>query len=172
MTAPIIIEDYNPFWPQQFEALRSRLASALGPLAAAIEHIGSTAVPGLAAKPTIDIDVLLRSSGDLTVVIEKLYSLGYLHEGDLGIPGREAFRAPLHDVPHHLYVCSPAYGEFERHIAFRDYLRGHPDDAQAYADLKGKLARQYRNDREAYTQGKSEFVKSILQRAAGGRGTF
>lgn len=174
MTAPImiIIEDYNPFWPQQFETLRLRVAQALGPLAVSIEHVGSTAVPGLASKPTIDVDVLLRSADDLRVATDRLFLLGYLHRGDLGIPGREAFRAPLHDVPHHLYVCSPGYGEYERHIAFRDHLRNHPDDAKAYAALKRELARRYRNDREAYTEAKSGFVNSILERVARNRGTF
>jgi len=172
MTAPIIIEEYDPVWPQQFETLRSRIAPALGPLAAAIEHVGSTAVPGLAAKPIIDIDVLLRSRDDLAAAIKKLYSLGYLHQGDLGIPGRESFRAPLHDFPHHLYVCLPDYREFDRHIAFRDYLRTHPDDVVAYARLKRQLAAEHRTNRDAYTQAKSEFVKSMLQRALPDRGTF
>lgn len=172
MTGPIILEDYNPFWPEQFQMLRSRIAAALGPVARTIEHVGSTAVPGLAAKPVIDIDILLRSPDDLPVAIEKLFALGYRHKGDLGIPGREAFRAPLHDVPHHLYACSPDSGEYERHIAFRDYLRSHPDDAGAYATLKRKLARQYRTDREAYTEAKGEFIHAILQRITGSRGTF
>lgn len=172
MTGPIIIEDYNPFWPERFQMLRSRIAAALGPLATAIEHVGSTAVPGLAAKPVIDIDILLRSPADLPVAIEKLFALGYQHEGDLGMPGREAFRAPLHDVPHHLYACSPDSGEYARHIAFRDYLRSHRDDADAYAKLKRKLAQQYRTDREAYTKAKGEFINTVLQRATGNRGTF
>lgn len=171
MTRPIVIEEYDPFWPQQFETLRSRIASIGGPLATVIEHVGSTAVPGLAAKPIIDIDILLRSSADLPAAIERLYSLGYLHQGDLGIPGREAFRAPAQDFPHHLYVCLPEYPEFARHIAFRDYLRAHPEDAKAYARLKRDLEKQFRMDREAYTEAKGEFVTSILGRAPG-CGTF
>lgn len=171
MTGPIIIEEYNPFWPQQFETLRSRIAPIVGPLATQIEHVGSTAVPGLAAKPIIDVDILLRSSADLPRAIERLYSLGYLHQGDLGIPGREAFRAPAHDFPHHLYVCLPEYGEFARHIAFRDYLRAHPEDAKAYARLKRELEKKSRTDRAAYTEAKTEFVTAILGRAKG-RGTF
>ncbi len=165
MTAPIIIEEYNPWWPQQFETLRERIAQVLGPLAAAIEHVGSTAVPGLAAKPIIDIDALLRSGDDLPAATQKLFSLGYLHRGDLGVPGREAFRAPLHDVPHHLYACLPHSREFDRHIAFRNHLRTHPEDGQAYELLKRRLAAVYRDDREAYNQGKSEFVAEILRGA-------
>lgn len=84
MTAPVLIEYYDPRWPGCFEALRSRIGSVLGPFTAAIEHIGSTAVPGLAAKPIIDLDVLLTSDVDLATVITKLASLGYEHQGDLG----------------------------------------------------------------------------------------
>jgi GrpB-like predicted nucleotidyltransferase (UPF0157 family) len=172
MSPPIIIAEYDPVWAQQFERLRSRIAPALGPLAAAIEHVGSTAVAGLAAKPVIDIDVLLRRGDDLAAAIEKLCGLGYLHRGDLGTCGRQSFRAPLHDSPHHLYLCLPQYREFDRHLAFRDHLRTHPDDALAYARLKRQLAAEHRTDRDAYTQAKSEFVKFILQRANCRGGTF
>ena len=103
----IIIKDYDPRWPQLFERLRSRIAAVLDKVAISIEHVGSTAVPGLAAKPIIDIDVLLRASTDFPIVIRKLANLGYEHRGDLGISGREAFRAKSDDVPHHLYVCPP-----------------------------------------------------------------
>lgn len=90
--------------------------------AAAIEHVGSTAVPGLAAKPIIDMDVLLGSATDLPLVIAQLASVGYQHRGDLGVTGREAFRAPPNDLPHHLYVCPPRSPEYMRHISFRGYL--------------------------------------------------
>jgi GrpB-like predicted nucleotidyltransferase (UPF0157 family) len=132
MTAPIIIRDYDPLWPQQFETFRSRIAAALPRLATAIEHVGSTAVPGLAAKPVIDIDVLVRSATDLPLVIKRLASVGYEHHGDLGVTGREAFRAPADYCPHHLYVCPPDNEEYRRHITFRDHLRAHPEDANAY----------------------------------------
>ena len=88
MSDPVIIEDYDPHWPEQFELLRCRIGRALGPLASAIEHVGSTAVPGLAAKPIIDIDVCLHSATDLPVAIQDLGRLGYQHRGDLGVPGR------------------------------------------------------------------------------------
>lgn len=169
MTAPIIIEDYDPRWPQQFEQIRSRIAPSLAPLAAAIEHVGSTAVPGLAAKPIIDIDVLLRPAAEVSEAIARLATLGYEHRGDLGVPGREAFRAPGNDFPHHLYVHPPESGEYVRHITFRDHLRAHPEDAHAYECLKRALAQQYRDDREAYNQGKTEFVENVLHRAADSR---
>jgi GrpB-like predicted nucleotidyltransferase (UPF0157 family) len=147
--------------------LRSRIAAALNGLAISIEHVGSTAVPGLAAKPVIDIDVLLRSSTDLPLVIRKLSDLGYEHRGDLGVAGREAFRAKSDAIHHHLYVCPPDSREYQRHIAFRDYLRTHAADATAYGLLKRELASRFGNDRETYSQAKSEFVQRILQRALG-----
>lgn len=161
----LVIQDYDPRWPQLFEALRSRIEAVIPGMAAAIEHVGSTAVPGLAAKPIIDLDVLLISASDLPLVITKLAPVGYEHRGDLGVTGREAFRAPPNDLPHHLYVCPPGSTEYRRHISFRDYLRTHPADANSYASLKRELARTFGDDREAYTQAKSRFVAQILQRA-------
>ena len=164
MTDPVIIEDYDARWPQLFEILRSRISAALGSLAAAIEHIGSTAVPGLAAKPIIDIDVLLRSQTDLQRAIERLVTLGYEHQGDLGVAGREAFRAPADVFPHHLYVCSPDSCEYGRHIAFRDHLRSNPEDAYTYGLLKRTLANRYGNDRDGYTRAKTDFIEATLTR--------
>jgi len=165
MNSPITIQHYDPIWPQQFETHRSRIAATLGDLAAAIEHVGSTSVPGLSAKPVIDIDVLLRSASDLALVINRLSSLGYDHRGNLGIAGREAFQAPSHDFPHHLYVCPPGSEEYKRHLAFRNYLRTHAEDAQAYDTLKHHLADKFRADRDSYTLAKSEFIAEILHRA-------
>lgn len=165
MSAPIVIEDYDPRWPQRFETLKTRIGAALGPLAAAIEHVGSTAVSGLAAKPIIDIDVLLRSEGDLPLAIERLHTLGYEHQGDLGIAGREAFRAPAANVSHHLYVCPPGSQAYVEHLAFRDHLRTHPEDARTYELLKRSLANRHGDDRDGYTHAKSEFIAAVLQRA-------
>ena len=165
MTTPIIIEEYDPHWPERFNAVRSRLAPVIGKFAAAIEHVGSTAVPGLAAKPIIDIDILLKSAKDLPRVIAKLKTVGYEHQGTLGVPGRDVFKAPTHDIYHHLYVCSTDSPEFFRHIAFRDYLRKHPKDAEDYARLKRCLAGKFSIDRDAYTQAKTDFIQEILRRA-------
>jgi GrpB-like predicted nucleotidyltransferase (UPF0157 family) len=167
MSAPVIVEDYDPRWPQLFETLRSRISAALGSLRVAIEHIGSTAVPGLAAKPIIDIDVLLQSQTDLQHAIERLATLGYEHQGDLGVAGREAFRPPPDVFPHHLYLCSPDSREYGRHIAFRNHLRGNPEDAQAYGLLKKSLANRYGNDRDGYTRAKTDFIEAILRRREG-----
>jgi GrpB-like predicted nucleotidyltransferase (UPF0157 family) len=162
---PVIVVDYDPAWPVQFRSLRGRIASVLRLMASAIEHVGSTSVAGLAAKPIIDIDVLLSSSSYLSAAIDRLATLGYVHQGDLGIKEREAFFSPLGAIPHHLYVCPPHCGEFRRHMAFRNYLRTHPTDAAEYGELKKSLALRLRDDREAYLAGKIEFVTTLTSRA-------
>jgi GrpB-like predicted nucleotidyltransferase (UPF0157 family) len=163
---PITVVDYDPRWPALFESLRAEVAGVLGDLAQTIEHVGSTAVPGLAAKPIIDVDVLLRSASELSVCIERLAGIGYKHRGDLGVPEREAFAAPPGRPAHHLYVCPPESREFRRHVALRDYLRTHPSDASAYGELKRSLAVRYRDERSAYNDGKKEFVEALLRSAA------
>jgi GrpB-like predicted nucleotidyltransferase (UPF0157 family) len=167
MSEPIVIVDYDPDWPRRYEVLRARIAPAVGDLAAEIVHVGSTSVPGLAAKPIIDLNIRLRSSADLPTVIERLASLGYRHEGDLGIVAREAFATPpgysVHD--HHLYVCAPDWAGHTDQIAFRDYLRAHPRAARAYARLKRSLAGKYRDNRGAYANAKAGFVAAVLKRA-------
>jgi GrpB-like predicted nucleotidyltransferase (UPF0157 family) len=165
MANPVIILDYDPNWPRLFQYFRRRIADVLGDMVAAIEHVGSTAIPGLAAKPIIDIDVLLASETMLPRAIERLANLGYIHRGNLGIPEREAFFAPANDPPHHLYVCPPSSAEFRRHVAFRDYLRVHPGDAKAYGDLKIALAGRFLEDRSGYNDAKTEFVMALTERA-------
>jgi GrpB-like predicted nucleotidyltransferase (UPF0157 family) len=161
----------------QFSELRQAIRAALGELAIAIEHVGSTAVPGLPAKPILDLDVVIPSRELLPSVIHHLFSLGYAHQKDLGVPGREAFARSDEVTPndgrhgvwpeHHLYVCARDSLELARHLAFRDYLRANPEAAWAYAALKQHLAQRYRNDREAYTEGKSAFVEEALRKAMG-----
>jgi GrpB-like predicted nucleotidyltransferase (UPF0157 family) len=163
MTTAITIQDYDPRWPAQFAALRAQLATVLNELADAIEHIGSTAVPGLAAKPIVDIDVLLKPTAALPLVIARLAPLGYEHQGDLGVADREAFGTPKSEIAHHLYICPHSSVEYARHIIFRDHLRSHIEDANNYATLKRQLAARFATDREAYTQAKSEFVEKILR---------
>jgi len=169
MANPIIVLNYDPNWPKLFQSFRKRIADALGDMAAAIEHVGSTAVPDLAAKPIIDVDVLLACETMLPSAIERLAGLGYIHRGNLGIPEREAFYAPAGDPPHHLYVCPPGSAEFRRHVAFRDYLRAHPRDAKTYSDLKIALAERFRNDRLAYNEAKTQFVMELTSRALAAR---
>ncbi len=170
MPEPVVIADYDPAWPARYGALRARITPALGELAAAIEHVGSTSVPGLAAKPTIDLVVRLRAAADLPAAIERLARLGYEHEGDFGIAGREAFATPpgytTHD--HHLYVCLPDWRGYDDEIAFRDYLRSHRRTMLAYAGLKRALALEHGGTARPTPNAKTEFVASVLRKA--GRG--
>ena len=164
MSDPVVIVAYDRRWPARFAALRDRLAGALGPLAVGIEHVGSTAVPGLAAKPIIDLDVVIATREDLPAVIQRLRPLGYEHEGDLGVAGREAFTSPADGPPHHLYVCAVESPALARHLALRDLLRVDPEAAAAYGDLKRALAVRFRHDRAAYTDAKSVFIEALLAR--------
>jgi GrpB-like predicted nucleotidyltransferase (UPF0157 family) len=159
---PVVICDYDPAWAVEFEQLRERLADALSGLAIAIEHIGSTAVPGLAAKPIVDIDIVVVSSEALPAAKEKLARIGYTFEGDLGIEGRFAFSPPPDEKRHHIYVCESKNPELRRHLAFRDLLRGNSQLAAEYAILKRHAAEHFRQDRPGYVAAKTTFIESAL----------
>ncbi len=162
----VSIAGYDPAWPEQFAKIAGYVRTAFsdGPLIA-VEHIGSTAVTGLAAKPIIDVDVIIPSHSDVPDAIARLAALGYVHQGDLGIPGREAFSCPAGAVPHFLYLCVCDNAEYCRHVTFRNYLRDHWDETQRYEALKRDLATRFPHDRAAYSAGKAEFVQAALQKA-------
>lgn len=169
---PVVIENYNEDWPLRFSELQKILREHLGDLALSIEHVGSTSVPGLAAKPIIDLDIVIDSMELLPQVIKNLNHLGYIHEGNLGVENREAFARADDKVPytresyqkaeHHLYVCSKESDALFNHITFRDILRKQPELSEAYAILKKELAEKYKHHREDYTKGKTEFVIKVL----------
>ena len=161
----VTVVAYDPEWPATFERLRAALWPAVADLAVAIEHVGSTSVPGLAAKPIIDLDVVVPSRAEVPETVGRLTALGYDHRGDLGIEGREAFRAPHGAPAHHLYVCRSDAPSLANHLALRDFLRAHPERAQAYGALKMRLARAFAHDVDAYGAGKTEFVVAILREA-------
>ena len=160
-----LVTDYNPDWPAWFERIRDLIARKLGPTFLAIEHVGSTAVPGMVAKPIIDLDVVIEP--DLFETVKRLLGeFGYRHEGDLGIPEREAFKldgpGPAAALPpHHLYVCPRHSAELARHRAFRALLRAHREWAERLSELKRSLVTQYGDDREAYMAGKDALVRKI-----------
>jgi GrpB-like predicted nucleotidyltransferase (UPF0157 family) len=159
---PSLIRDYNPSWPALFAKLAKRVETALGDIVLRMEHVGSTAVPGLAAKPIVDMDVVVRDA-NLQEAIEYLADLGYEHEGNLGIPGREAFLWPQGETRHHLYLLAESAAEWRRHLAFRDALRANPELRDRYAALKRSLAARYHCDLGAYTLGKSAFIEAALR---------
>jgi len=159
------VVEYDPCWIRTFEEIREFVLPVLSDLIITIEHVGSTSVPGLAAKPIVDMDVVVSTQEDVFTAIQRLATLGYVHEGDLGAKGREAFIPPANVVWHHLYVCTVDNTEYKRHILFRDYLRSHLEDAKRYSNLKLELAERFNNNRVAYTNAKNDFVTEILQRA-------
>jgi GrpB-like predicted nucleotidyltransferase (UPF0157 family) len=163
--SPIEITEYDAAWPMLFEEIAVPLRRSLADLGVKVEHVGSTAVPGLAAKPVIDIDVVVHAPDDVLRAIERLRTLGYVYQGNKGIAGREAFLWPSDAVRHHLYVVVACSRPHADHVDFRDYLRQHPDIAAQYAALKRRLAKDYRDDQQGYTNAKSEFVAGVLEEA-------
>ena len=161
----VVVVDYDPQWARDFEALRARIWPVVADFAVTMEHVGSTSVPGLSAKPILDIDLIVRSPEEVLLAIERLATIGYTHRGNLGIEGREAFRAGVDRPAHNLYVCREDSAALRDHLTFRDYLRGHPDTAQAYAELKESLAREFPNDVDSYAQAKTDFVTGVLATA-------
>lgn len=164
-TKKVIVEKYDTRWTGAFEAIKDELRAALGELAISVEHVGSTSVPGLSAKPVIDIDVVISDRSALEAVISALAKIGYRHEGDLGIPGREAFKydGKEHLMKHHLYVCAQDSAELKRHISFRDHLRSHPEAVAEYSRVKEEGAALYPEDIDRYIEHKSPFIERIYK---------
>jgi GrpB-like predicted nucleotidyltransferase (UPF0157 family) len=162
---PVVVVEYDPEWPRLFEELHARLWPAISDVATAIEHVGSTSVPGLTAKPIIDLTAVVPTAGDVPAAIERLTAQGYDHQGNLGVEGREAFRSPASTPRHHLYLCPQDSLALRNHLAVRDHLRTHPDAARRYGDLKTSLAERFREDVESYTHGKTEAIVQILEAA-------
>ncbi len=154
--------DYDALWPAQFEALYKLLWPAVQGLATGIEHVGSTSVPGLAAKPVIDLDIVIPSRELLPQITGRLASLGYIHRGNLGIEDRESYSIPEPKRTHRLYVCPVSSLALRNHLTLRDHLRANPQDRDAYAQLKHQLAGQFPNDIDSYIAGKTDFIVSIL----------
>ena len=163
ITKHIIVLPYDEQWKHDFLQIKAELTDALGQLAIEIEHVGSTSVQGLSAKPIIDVDVVIRDYTGLENVISALGKIGYQHEGNLGIAGREAFKydGKEHLRMHHLYVCPEDSPELKRHIAFRDYLQTHPDAVREYSRIKEEGALLFPDDIDRYIEHKSPFIEKI-----------
>jgi len=159
---PVIVVDYDPNWAKLFETLRLAIWPAIADVAISIEHVGSTSVPGLAAKPVIDMDVVVAES-NIGAAITRLAALGYLHRGDLGIPQREAFHIPPGSPPHHLYLCPIDSLALRNHLNVRDFLRANPVARYDYGRLKRRLAEQHHDDIDAYVEAKTDFLLAIVR---------
>jgi GrpB-like predicted nucleotidyltransferase (UPF0157 family)/predicted acetyltransferase len=166
---PIEIAPYDPSWPGMFAKEAARIAEALGEQLLGIEHIGSTAVEGLAAKPVIDIQVGVRSLGATPAIVRALSRLGYVYvpEFEAELPNRRYFRKSTGGRrSHQVHLVERTDTQWwDRHVAFRDWLRTHPADAAAYSALKIELAERHRDDRRAYTDAKADFISLIVGRA-------
>ena len=168
MEHPVIIVDYDSKWPSLFEEEKAKILSVIGHIIVAVEHVGSTAVPGLGAKPIIDIMVAIRQLADARECIGPLRSIGYEYvpEYEAEMPERRYFhKGPLGGRTCHLHMVELTSGFWERHLLFRDYLRTHPDVSQQYCQLKKELAARHSSDRGAYTEAKTSFIRSIENRA-------
>jgi GrpB-like predicted nucleotidyltransferase (UPF0157 family) len=161
----IVVVDYDAAWPSTFETLRSRAWEVVADFALSIEHVGSTSVPGLAAKPIIDMSVVVRDPVEVPLAINRLATVGYVHRGDRGVEGREAFYSPAGLPAHHLYVCQQGSPALANHLAVREYLQTHPTTADAYARLKRRLAQEFVDDIDGYVDGKTSFLLAILREA-------
>ena len=160
-TRYVIVEDYNSIWKDEFKKIKDELLTALSGQVISIEHVGSTAVEGLCAKPIIDIDIVIDNNFE--EVKRLLETFGYTHEGDLGIAGREAFKYvnKPYLMMHHLYVCNKDNVELHRHITFRDYLRNHKKDREIYSKIKREMALKYPQDIDSYMEGKQPVILKI-----------
>ncbi|GAB5554264.1 MAG: GrpB family protein [Saprospiraceae bacterium] len=166
----MLIQGYQDYWPAQFQQISAILQAAMMPNDIRIEHIGSTAVPGLAAKPIIDIDIVLEGSIHFVDIKSSLETIGYFHNGDQGIQDREVFKrrsSELHpildQIPHHLYVCPVTSQELKRHLLFRDYLRKNTKARDQYQQLKFKIAQFALQDRKRYAQLKEQMARSMIE---------
>ncbi len=165
-TPRVTVTDYNPVWPEQFQKLCFHLTPLFHTFGGELEHIGSTSVPGLTAKPVIDADYILPSPSLWPKVKKELETLGFFHRGDGGLPGREMFTESLKlDFRHNFYVCRANSPHLENHRKLRDFLRTHPTEAAEYGELKQKLARSYPDQVDSYCAGKSELLARFLTRA-------
>ncbi|MGC1307269.1 MAG: GrpB family protein [Phormidesmis sp.] len=160
----IEVVEYKPTWVDEFQSYSEQLKPLLKGSIIGIEHVGSTSVVGLAAKPIIDIDIVISSRVILEQVLQKLAVAGYKHIGNDGIPGREAFAWPS-ERRHHLYVCAVNSHNLHNHLIFRDYLRKNSEVAVTYGQLKKKLAEKYKRDAESYCEAKTGFIQQTVETA-------
>jgi len=165
-TKRVIVVSYDSKWNDEFQKIKLYLEKMLKNSIIEIEHVGSTSIEGLSAKPIIDIDVIIKNYDNFQDVKYCLESLGYYHKGDLGIKDREAFGydEKYEFMTHHLYVCPQDSDELKKHIAFRDYLRTHNEDREKYSEIKSQAAKRYPTDIDSYMERKSPCIIEIYKK--------
>jgi GrpB-like predicted nucleotidyltransferase (UPF0157 family) len=159
---------HNQKWREAFEVESKSVADALGENVVTVHHIGSTAISGIYAKPVIDLLVEVKDIIKVDGQSSAMESLGYEVMGEFGIPGRRFFRKDNQESvrTHHIHIFEIASAQVERHLAFRDYMLAHPEDAQKYSELKRELARKYPQNIDRYMDGKDGFIKEMDKKAA------
>ncbi len=164
-TKKVTVVPYDETWKSAFVEIKNELESAIGELIIGIEHVGSTSVKGLSAKPCIDIDVIIKDYSVFDAVVHRLETIGYIHEGDLGIKDREAFKYSdkPHLKPHHLYVCPEYSEELHRHITFRNFLRNNPQAVKKYGAVKESAAKLFPDDIDKYISYKSSCIEELYR---------
>ena len=164
-TKKVVVLPYDRSWKYAFEEIKREIEDAIGDLIIGIEHVGSTSVEGLSAKPIIDIDVIIKDYSIFAAVVSRLEAIGYIHEGDLGIKEREAFKYSDKSYlqQHHLYVCPQQSEELQRHITFRDFLVNNPEAVKKYGAVKEKAAQLFPNNIEKYIEYKSHCIEELYK---------
>jgi GrpB-like predicted nucleotidyltransferase (UPF0157 family) len=166
MSRKVLVLPYNPAWTQQFEVEGGVLRAIFGNEALAIHHIGSTSIPGMSAKPIIDVLVEVREIAIIDRLNEKMSESGYTPKGENGITGRRYFVKGSEDLHvSHVHCFQSGHWQIERCLTFRDYLMDHPGDAQSYSRLKEFLAEQFPENIDAYVEGKEPFCEKINAKA-------
>lgn len=165
---PVRLVPFDPQWPAAFRQVADALQAALVPYAERIDHIGSTSIPGMLAKPVLDIDVTLHNVKDIDHATDILLRLGYEARGNRYDRGMWAFFLRDGKPAQRVYLCAPENLSHRNRIAFRDYLTAHADTAQSYATLKTRLAQAFEHDGDGYTAAKRSFIESIVRRAGQG----
>jgi GrpB-like predicted nucleotidyltransferase (UPF0157 family) len=159
------VVSYNSNWGEMYKKESGKIKNILNDIIIDIHHIGSTAIPGIKAKPVIDILVEVKNIEEVDKYNHKMKELGYEVMGEYGIPKRRFFRKGGNNRTHHLHIFQVGNEEIERHINFKEYLISHPDKGQEYSKLKEKLVNRFTFDVENYTNGKSDFIKEIDRKA-------
>ena len=167
-TKKVIVLPYDRAWNEAFRKIKEEIENAIGDLIMCIEHVGSTSVEGMSAKPCIDVDVVIKDYSVFDAVVNRLAEIGYIHEGDLGIKDREAFKYEdkPHLMNHHLYVCPQNSEELHRHITFREYLRSNPNAVEKYSKVKETAAKLYPNDIDKYIKYKAPCIEEMYRQCS------
>ena len=167
MDRKVEVVPYNPVWPQLFQEELKILLEVLQPEFLGAHHFGSTSIPGIMAKPILDLLIEVQSIDRVDALNPAMMAVGYEPRGEYGIPGRRYFSKDTHGIrTHHVHIYQSGHTEIQRHLNFRDFMRAHPDHAQAYSRLKVEIAAQFTYDPAAYTDAKTDFIQQMDALAA------